>query len=188
MTKKKKATGKVKKTAAGKVKKKKTATTAARGGACQLPLRHALATLAYRGHKAMAGAPPEFAGFRASPSSRTPLEIVAHLGDLFDWALGLADGEHVWRPAAPTSWDEQVERFFALLAAFDRRLASPKPVVCPAEKLFQGPVADALTHVGQINLLRRMAASPVRGENYFKAEIEAGRVGSDQAKPRVEFD
>jgi hypothetical protein len=151
-------------------------------------LRHTVATLAYRAGKALRGAPPEFASFRAGPTTRTPLEILAHLGDLFDWALAMADGKHVWNPAAPDSWDSQVVRFFAALEAFDKRLASPAPLGFPAGKVFQGPIADALTHVGQINMLRRMAGCPVRGENYFAAEIEQGRVGSDQAKPKVEFD
>jgi hypothetical protein len=151
-------------------------------------LRHTVATLAYRAGKSLRGAPPEFASFRAGPTTRTPLEILAHLGDLFDWALAMADGKHVWNPATPDSWDSQVARFFAALEAFDKRLASPAPLGFPAGKVFQGPIADALTHVGQINMLRRIAGCPVRGENYFAADIELGRVGLDQSKPKVEFD
>ena len=151
-------------------------------------LRHTLATLAYRGGKALRGAPASFAAFRAGESSRTPLEILAHMGDLFDWAVALARGEHKWHNAEPQSWDEQVERFFAALQRFDAILASDAPLGFPAEKLFQGPVADALTHTGQIAMLRRMAGAPVKGENYFKADIQAGRAGSEQAAARVEFD
>ena len=54
--------------------------------------------------------------------------------------------------------------------------------------MFQGPIADALTHIGQIGMMRRMAGAPVRGENYFKADIAAGRVGAEQSAPRFEFD
>ena len=153
-------------------------------------LRHTLATIAYRGGKTLKGAPPQFAAFRANndAGSRTPLEILAHIGDLFEWGVSVADGAHVWKPVAPASWDEQVERFFATLQRFDERLASAKPLGCSPEKLFQGPIADALTHVGQLAMLRRMAGSPVRGENYFKAEITAGKVGRDQAAPRLEFE
>ena len=153
-------------------------------------LRHTLATIAYRGGKAVQGAPPQFAGFRANKDagSRTPLEILAHIGDLFEWGVSVADGAHVWKPATPASWDEQVERFFATLEKFDQRLASSKPLGCSPEKLFQGPIADALTHIGQIAMLRRMAGAPVRGENYFKAEITAGNVGRAQAAPRLEFE
>jgi hypothetical protein len=151
-------------------------------------LRHTVATLAYRGGKALRGAAASFATFRAGQSSRTPIEILAHMGDLFDWAVSLARGEHMWQNTQPQSWDEQVERFFAGLQRFDEILAGDAPLGCPAEKLFQGPVADALTHTGQIAMLRRLAEAPVRGENYFKADIQAGRVGQEQAAPRVEFD
>jgi hypothetical protein len=151
-------------------------------------LRHALATLAYRGGKAIRGAPEGFSGSSAGPGSRSAGEILAHIGDLLDWAIELCDGRHTWRDSTPLPWPRECERFFAGLAALDGRLASPAPLRTPAEGVFQGPLADALTHVGQIALLRRLAASPVRGENYLKAEIVAGRVGDDQAAPRREFD
>ena len=150
-------------------------------------LRHTVATLAYRGGKAVRGAPPEFAGYRASPGTRTPAEILAHIGDLLDWAAALADGRRDWHNSTPLAWDREVARFFAALEALDRRLAGAAPA-CSQEKLFQGPIADALTHVGQIAMLRRMAGCPVRGENYFRAEIAAGRVGAEQAAAVVEFE
>ncbi|HEV2297974.1 MAG TPA: hypothetical protein VGR72_05610 [Candidatus Acidoferrales bacterium] len=155
--------------------------------ACQL-LRHTVATLAYRAAKALHGAPEAFAEFRASEKTRTPAQIVAHLGDLFDWALSLAKGKHEWHESEPLDWDTGVECFFASLGAFDNYLASDKRLGCPVEKLFQGPVADALTHVGQLAILRRLAGSPIKGENYFRAEIVAGRVGPDQVMPAFEFD
>lgn len=151
-------------------------------------LRHTLATLAYRGGKALRGAPPEFATFRAAEGSRTPGEILAHLGDLLDWALSIADGAQKWQSGPVLSWEEGSARFFAGLAALDARLASDEPLGCTPEKLFQGPIADALTHVGQIAMLRRMAGAPVKGENYFKAAIAAGAVSAEQAAPRLEFD
>ena len=151
-------------------------------------LRHTLATLAYRAGKALRGAPAGFSSFRSAETVRTPGRILAHLCDLFDWALQLADGKQEWHDSQPQLWEQDVERFFAAVAAFDRRLATGAPLGFPAEKLFQGPVADALTHVGQINILRRMAGAPVRGENYFRAEITAGQVGADQAAPVREFE
>ena len=151
-------------------------------------LRHTLATLSYRGGKTLRGAPENFANFRGGESSRTPLEILTHIGDLIEWALSICEGRHDWKPVAPKSWDEQVTRFFTVLEKFDQRLTSDQPLCNPPEKLFQGPIADAFTHVGQIAMLRRMAGSPVKAENYFKADIAAGRVGADQSKPRVEFD
>lgn len=151
-------------------------------------LRHTVATLAYRGGKTLRGAPADFAGFHAAPATRTPGEILAHIGDLLDWALALCDGKHTWHDSPPLAWDAGTARFFAALAALDARLESGGPPGFPAEKLFQGPIADALTHVGQIAMLRRMAGAPVRGENYFQAEIAAGRVGAEQAQPRKEFE
>jgi hypothetical protein len=151
-------------------------------------LRHTLATLAYRGGKAVSGAPDGFDQFRAGERARTAGQILAHIGDLLDWALCLAKGEHRWHDSTPREWDHETARFFSALRAFDDYLASDWPLGFPAEKLFQGPIADALTHVGQIALLRRMAGAPIRGENYFKAEIVAGRVGAEQSSQRVEFD
>lgn len=151
-------------------------------------LRHTVATLAYRGGKALRGAPESFPEFRVAAGTRTPLEILAHVGDLLDWSLHLAGGEHVWQDSTPISWAREVERFFLRLEALDGRLANGKTVGAPVERLFQGPIADALTHVGQLTLLRRLAGAPVKGENYFKAEIRAGRVGPEQEPPRREFD
>jgi len=150
-------------------------------------LRHLVATVAYRGGKALRGAPESFANFAVGEKPRTPAQILAHIGDLFDWALSIARGEQSWNDAKPRPWNEEVERFFAALKKFDDFLASGEPLRAPAEGLFQGPIADALTHVGQIAMLRRLAGCPIKGENYFKAEIAAGRVGSDQAAPRREF-
>lgn len=151
-------------------------------------LRHTVATLAYRGGKTLRGAPEGFGGFRVQEGSRTPLEILSHIGDLFDWAVSLFQGQHVWKPAELGTWEGQVARFFEGLRRFDEALASPEPLGFPAEKLFQGPIADAFTHIGQIAMLRRLAGAPVRGENYFKADIQAGRVGPEQTASRVEFD
>jgi hypothetical protein len=165
-----------------------TATQLADDAGRRAMLRHTLATLAYRGGKALQDAPDGFAGFRAGPGSRTAGEMVAHLGDLLDWALGMADGRHAWSDSAPLAWDREVARFFAGLAALDGRLARFEPLGISPERLFQGPIADALTHVGQLSLLRRMAGAPVRGENYARAAISVGRVGSDQSGERSEFD
>ncbi len=150
-------------------------------------LRHTVATLAYRGAKAMRGAPAGFAEYRSAPDSRTPGEILAHMGDLFDWALGMCDGRHDWHNSPALAWDDGMARFFKALEKFDSRLNSGAPLGFPAEKIFQGPIADALTHVGQIAMLRRMAGYKIPGENYFVAKIEVGRVGIEQAAPVVEF-
>jgi hypothetical protein len=150
-------------------------------------LRHTLATLAYRGGKALRNAPESFADFQAGEGVRTPGQILAHIGDLFDWGLSIAMGQQKWHDSKPLPWAQEVVRFFAALKKFDDFLASSEPVHAPIEKLFQGPVADALTHVGQTAILRRLASVPVKGESYYVAEIETGRVGDDQAKPKREF-
>jgi len=151
-------------------------------------LRHAVATLAYRGGKTLRGASPDFSAYRASETTRTPGQILAHIGDLLDWALSIAQGEQKWRNSKPQTWEKDSQRFFAALEAFDNYLATGKPLGAPAEKIFQGGIADSLTHVGQIAMLRRMAGAPVRGENYFRADIVVGRVGEKQSPPRMEFD
>jgi hypothetical protein len=150
-------------------------------------LRHTLATVAYRGGKAVRDVPAGFADFQAGEGARSPGQILAHVGDLFDWALSIAVGQQKWHDSKPLPWEREVERFFAVLKKFDDFLASGEAMHSPAGKLFQGPVADALTHVGQIAILRRLASGPVKAENYYAAEIEAGRVGSDQLKPKREF-
>ena len=151
-------------------------------------LRHTVATVAYRGAKAVRGAPESFAAFALTDGSRTPAKILAHMGDLFDWAFSMARGEAAWHDSEPLSWDAEIARFFAVLKKFDDYLASDKSLQVSEEKLFQGPIADALTHVGQIAMLRRMAGVPMKGESYFVAEITVGRVGADQAAARKEFD
>jgi hypothetical protein len=150
-------------------------------------LRHSLATLAYRGGKAVRGAPDSFSDFHASPDTRTPGQILAHIGDLLDWALSMARGQQRWHDSAPLPWPEESRRFFAVLEAFDAYLASDSPLQAPAEKLLQAPIADALTHVGQIALLRRLAGAPMRAENYYVAKIAVGSVGIDQPPPVQEF-
>jgi len=151
-------------------------------------LRHTVATLAYRGGKAVRGADDLFANFKASETTRTPAQILAHIGDLLDWALSIAKGNETWNNSEPLVWNDEVARFHAALKSFDDYLASDAAVDAACERLFQGPVADALTHVGQIAMLRRIAGEPMKGENYSRAKIEVGRVGADQEKPKREFD
>ena len=153
-----------------------------------ISLRHAVATLAYRAAKVLRNAPPEFLAFRPGDGSRSAGEILAHLAELMNWLLTQASGQERWHDLAPDSWESDTQRFFAALAKFDAYLASDAELHAPPEKLFQGGIADALTHVGQIAMLRRLAKAPVRGENYSVAKIEVGRTGADQAAPIREFD
>jgi hypothetical protein len=150
-------------------------------------LRHAVATLAYRGGKAIRNVPDGFGEFAVSNGVRGPAKILAHIGDLLDWALTIAVGKRQWRDSTALPWDEEVERFYSSLKMFDDYLASNEPIQTSPEKLLQGPIADALTHVGQLAMLRRMAGGPLKGESYYEAEISSGWVGSEQAKPKREF-
>jgi hypothetical protein len=151
-------------------------------------LRHTVATVAYRGGKAVRGAPASFASFSGDRSDRTAVKILAHIGDLYDWALSQATGSEAWHDSTPLDWDREVERFHATLQRFDAYLASEAPLAAPPEKLFQGAIADSLAHVGQLAILRRLGGAKMKSENYSKADIVAGRVGQEQTAPRREFD
>jgi len=150
-------------------------------------LRHTLATVAYRGGKTLRNASESFANFNPSDGGRTPVQILAHIGDLMDWALSMAKGQEKWNNATPLPWQGECERFYAAVKALDDYLASPEPLAAPPERLFQGPVADSLNHIGQLAMLRRMAGMPIKGENYSVAGIVAGTVGAQQAAPKREF-
>lgn len=154
-------------------------------------LRHALATLAYRAGKAVRATGSGYADFLASPDSNSPRTILAHMGDLLDWLLRNArDGERTWTAAKPLPWDEERQRFFTALEALDRHLASDAELRFDPGLLFQGGIADALAHTGQLTMLRRLSGHRMKSENYSRAEIQAGRVGAQQvpAKPENEFD
>ena len=148
-------------------------------------LRHAVATLAYRTTRSLENAPASFADFDGA--GRQPVEILAHMGDLFDWALSMAQGDPSWHNSEPLAWSEEQQRFFAALGAFDAFLASNSRLSAPIERLFQGPIADALTHAGQLAMLRRLAGAPIRGENYYAASIAAGQVDAAQPAPVQPF-
>lgn len=151
-------------------------------------LRHSLATIAYRAGKIIRDAPQGYVDFEAGKNCRTPVQILAHIGDLLDWALAMAKGQPAWHDSPPLPWPDEVQRFFDSLKKLDDYLAGPEQLHASPEKLFQGPLADALNHVGQLAILRRLAGLPVRGENYCKADIARGRVGKDQPPAKFEFD
>jgi hypothetical protein len=151
-------------------------------------LRHLVATLAYRAAKVLRDAPSDFAHFSGGPTMRAPLQILAHMGDLMGWAIRMVQGEYLWQPEGSGHWDTEMKRFFDGLAQLDRLLASETPLGHPEELLIQGPLADALAHVGQLAMLRGAAGSAVRPESYARAQIVAGRVGLEQAPPGREFD
>jgi hypothetical protein len=151
-------------------------------------LRHSLATIAYRTGKIVRDAPPAYVDFQAGQNCRTPAQILAHMSDLLEWALSMAKGQPAWNDSKPLPWPDEVQRFFDSVKGLDDYLTGSEPLQASPEKLMQGPIADVLNHVGQLAILRRMSGSPIRGENYYKADISAGRVGQDQHPPKFEFD
>ena len=150
-------------------------------------LRYMVATLAYRAAKVLREAPADFGDFQSGTTTRTPCQIVAHMGDLMGWGLRMVHGDPSWQAEGSADWEHEVRRFFDGLAALDAAIAAREPDDYRPDKLIQGPLADALTHVGQLAMLRGAAGIPVRPESYAKARIEIGRVGLDQAEPRFEF-
>src|SRR5882672_7155650 len=112
-------------------------------------LRNTLATLAYRAGKVLRDAPPEFQTFRPAEGGRSAGQILAHMGDLMDWAISIAEGKQTWKDSQPQAWAADVQRFFDGVARFDACLATPpagEPSAAEQVRLFQGPIADALTH------------------------------------------
>lgn len=154
----------------------------------RIVLRHLAATLAYRAAKVLRDAPPGFGEQTFGSSTRQPVRIVAHMADLMTWGVAIAAGGKEWKAEGSDDWAKEVDRFFCGLAALDAAIAVDGPFTGSIEKLIQGPLADALTHVGQLAMLRGMAGPPVRPESYARANIVTGRVGLDQAPPGFEFE
>ena len=151
-------------------------------------VRHVVATLAYRAAKVLRDTPPEFATKDFGPHTRQPVQIVAHMADLMAWGVTMSRGEYVWTAGGSDDWAMEVRRFFDGLRTIDEQLAASPPPERSIQKLIQGPLADALTHVGQLAMLRGMMGIAVRPESYARADIVVGRVGAEQPAPRYEFD
>jgi hypothetical protein len=147
-------------------------------------LSHFLAALAYRTQKALREAPPEFGSFRAIEGVRTPAELVRHMTSVLGYARTHFIGGRYW-PEPLDSLDAEVERFHETLGMLAQHLRNGDPLLdgMTEERLLQGPFSDAMTHAGQLALLRRLAGAPVPPENFIVAEIESDRLGQDQAKP-----
>lgn len=143
-------------------------------------LRRALATLAYRTAKALRDAPAEFSGFEPGHGVRTPHALIVHMASVIQFARTGLTGEARER-IVPSTWEADRDRFWNELEALDRALAAGIEFEEEAaERTLQGPIADAITHAGQLAMLRRMAGSPISGENFRAADIRTGRVGPDQ--------
>jgi len=154
----------------------------------RMVLRQLAATLAYRAAKVLRDVPPGFGQQAFGSATRQPVRIVAHMADLMAWGVSMAAGGKEWKAEGGDDWTSEVDRFFKGLAALDAAIAADGAFAGSIGKLIQGPFADALTHVGQLSMLRGMAGAPVRPESYARATIVAGRVGLEQAPPGFEFD
>lgn len=146
-------------------------------------LRHFLAALAYRTQKALRDAPPEFGAFRLADGVRTPVELVRHMTSVLGYARTCFIGGR-YRPDPLPSLADEVLRFHEMLADLARHLESGTPLQDTSpEQLLQGPFADAMTHAGQLAMLRRLAGTPVPPEDFIAARIDAENLGPDQAAP-----
>src|SRR6267143_733394 len=147
-------------------------------------LRHFLAALAYRTQKALRDAPAEFESFQAGDGVRTPKELVCHMTSVLGYARTFFIGGQ-YRPEALSSLPEEVGRFHEMLEDLNRHIEAGDPLLedMSAERLLQGPFADAMTHAGQLAMLRRLAGTPVPPENFIVADIKSERLGIQQAAP-----
>lgn len=147
-------------------------------------LAHFLAALAYRTQKALRDAPADFGSFRVGGGVRTPAELVRHMTSVLGYARTCFIGGH-YRPDVLSTFDEEIARFHDMLGTLAQHLRHGDELLngMTEERLLQGPFSDAMTHAGQLALLRRLAGAPVPPENFIVAEIRPDRLGRDQADP-----
>ena len=147
-------------------------------------LCHFLAALAYRTQKALRDAPADFESFRAAEGVRTPAQMVCHMTSVLGYARTFFVGGTYWPDDLP-SLHAEIARFHEMLQDLDRHIQSGSPLLdgMSAERLLQGPFSDAMTHAGQLAMLRRLAGAPVAPEDFSVAQIDANRLGPDQPEP-----
>ncbi len=145
-------------------------------------LSHSVAAIAYRTHKAIHGAPAGFGSFKAGPGVRTPQQILRHMSDVLGFASTFYTGGR-WRAHLKPSWSEEVDRFYEVLGVLRQHILDDELKGTTPERLLQGPLSDAISHSGQLAMLRRLAGSPIPPENFIEADIHEDRVGADQAPP-----
>lgn len=147
-------------------------------------LRHVLGAIAYRTQKAVRDAPAGYPDFAAGHDVRTPAELLRHMTSLMGYTRTLfAGGTYPRTPEPLASWDEEVARFHAMLEAVGEVIDAAESLPVPAQELLQGPLADTLTHVGQLAMLRRLAGDPIPPESFIHADIRGDRLGVDQPSP-----
>jgi len=145
-------------------------------------LRQFLAALAYRTQKALRDAPPGFAEFSAGNKTRTPKDLLRHMSGVLGYARTFFIGGSYHANPLDTMADE-ITRFHALLEDLASHLDNGTLIGITEEQLLQGPISDAMTHAGQLALLRRLAGAPVPPENFVFADVRNNRLGPDQPLP-----
>jgi len=146
-------------------------------------LQHFLAAIAYRTQKALRDAPAGFADFRAGENVRTPHELLWHMTRVIGYAGTMLRGGE-FKPPAMDTFDAEVARFHATLAALHRDLGDDALQAQIADEQFlQGPLSDVMTHVGQLAMLRRLAGSPIAPEDFIFAKVRTDNVGAEQPLP-----
>ncbi len=148
-------------------------------------LRHFLAAIAYRTQKALRDAPDHYAEFAVGHQVRTPVEIVRHMTSLMGFVQTLfVGGSYPVKPDPLPTFRDEIARFHEMLRGVGDLIESAQSLrEISTEQLLQGPFSDVMTHVGQLALLRRIADAPVAPENFIYADIQGGRLGSEQAAP-----
>jgi hypothetical protein len=146
-------------------------------------LQHFLAALAYRTQKALRGAPESYAEFRAGTNVRTPHELLWHMTGVIGYARTMLHGGAFTPPRLP-AFAEEIERFHTTLQALHDDFADAAlQARITDEQFLQGPLSDAMTHAGQLAILRRLAGSPVASENFIFADIRVSNLGASQPDP-----
>lgn len=148
-------------------------------------VRHFLAAIAYRAQKALRDAPPHYPGFSSGNQMRTPEEILRHMTSVLGYARSFAiGGDYPVKPTPLPTWDLEVARFHEMLESVSGLIEGDGSLgTLTAEQLLQGPLADVMTHVGQLAMLRRLAGDPVPPENFIYADVKKERLGPDQPRP-----
>ena len=146
-------------------------------------LQHFLAALAYRTQKALRGAPASFAEFDVGANVRTPHELVWHMTGVIGYARTMLNGG-AFRPPRLDTFEQEIERFHDTLAQLRADFENPAlEATISDEQFLQGPLSDAMTHAGQLAMLRRLHGAPVASENFIFAKITSGNVSAAQAEP-----
>lgn len=147
-------------------------------------LRHFLAALAYRTQKALRDAPAGFDSFRPAAGVRTPAELVCHMTSVLGYSRTFFVGGQ-YRPDPLGSLQAEAMRFHEMLVDLAHHLEAGTPLLegMSPERLLQGPLADAMSHAGQLAMVRRLFGSPVPPENFIVAHIDGERCGPQQAEP-----